>query len=65
MEENQLNRAKSESESKRDQMEADNCSVWVRKIKKGGRGTDKDETIERHISLGAKNTASMKAGERM
>lgn len=40
-------------------------SIWVRKIKKGGKGDDKDEIIERRISMGAKNTASMQAGERM
>ena len=55
-------------------------NIWVRKIKKGGRGEEKgkedgkkregegeneEETVERYISLGGKNTASMKAGERI
>jgi 5-oxoprolinase (ATP-hydrolysing) len=40
-------------------------NIWVRKIKKGGRGDDAAEEVERYISLGGKNTASMKAGERI
>jgi 5-oxoprolinase (ATP-hydrolysing) len=40
-------------------------NIWVRKIKKGGREGDQDEDVERYISLGGKNTASMKAGERI
>ncbi len=34
---------------------------WVRKVQRPG----SNEWVERHISLGAKNTASMKAGERI
>ncbi|KAL8936435.1 MAG: hypothetical protein Q9211_004194 [Gyalolechia sp. 1 TL-2023] len=43
------------------------CGVnyWVRKVKKGGRGEDKDELEDRMISMGGKNTASMIAGERI
>ena len=37
-------------------------NIWVRKIKQGGSGA---EEVERHISLGGKNTANMKAGERI
>jgi 5-oxoprolinase (ATP-hydrolysing) len=40
-------------------------NIWVRKVKKGGRGNDADEVEERHINLGAKNTASMQPGERI
>jgi len=40
-------------------------NIWVRKIKKGGKGDDAVEEVERYISLGGKNTASMKAGERI
>jgi 5-oxoprolinase (ATP-hydrolysing) len=40
-------------------------NIWVRKIKKGGKGDDAAEEVERYISLGGKNTASMKAGERI
>ena len=40
-------------------------NIWVRRIKKGGKGDDAAEEVERYISLGGKNTASMKAGERI
>ncbi|MCJ1285686.1 hypothetical protein MMC26_005027 [Xylographa opegraphella] len=40
-------------------------NVWIRKIRKGGRGADADEWEERRINLGGKNTASMQAGERI
>ena len=40
-------------------------NIWVRKVKVGGRGSDADEVGERHINLGAKNTASMRPGERI
>lgn len=43
------------------------CGVnyWVRKVQKGGRGEDKEEWEDRWISLGGKNTASMRSGERI
>lgn len=43
------------------------CGInyWVRKLKKGGRGEDKDEEEERWINLGGKNTAAMGVGERI
>lgn len=43
------------------------CGVnyWVRKVKKGGRGEEKDEVEDRMISMGGKNTASMIPGERI
>ncbi|KAI4100102.1 MAG: hypothetical protein LQ339_005624 [Xanthoria mediterranea] len=43
------------------------CGVnyWIRKVKKGGRGADKEDLEFRKISLGGKNTASMAAGERI
>jgi 5-oxoprolinase (ATP-hydrolysing) len=40
-------------------------NIWVRKVKRGGRGEDADVVEEREINLGAKNTASMQAGERI
>jgi 5-oxoprolinase (ATP-hydrolysing) len=41
-------------------------NIWVRKIKTGGKnGAKEEEVVERYISLGGKNTASMKAGERI
>ncbi len=40
-------------------------NIWVRKVRKGGRGEDADDAEERHINLGAKNTASMQPGERI
>ncbi|KAL8938856.1 MAG: hypothetical protein Q9216_003672 [Gyalolechia sp. 2 TL-2023] len=43
------------------------CGVnyWVRKVKKGGRGEDRDDLEDRMISMGGKNTASMVGGERI
>lgn len=43
------------------------CGVnyWMRRVKKGGRGADKEDLEFRKISLGGKNTASMAAGERI
>lgn len=43
------------------------CGVnyWIRKVKKGGRGENRDEVEMRRISMGGKNTASMVAGERI
>lgn len=43
------------------------CGVnyWMRKVRKGGKGNDRDEVETRRISLGGKNTASMVAGERI
>ncbi|KAL8664685.1 MAG: hypothetical protein Q9202_002820 [Teloschistes flavicans] len=43
------------------------CGVnyWMRKVQKGGRGSDKEEWEYRKISMGGKNTASMVAGERI
>ena len=39
-------------------------NIWVRKLKrKGEDGTE--DVVERHISLGSKNTASMQPGERI
>ena len=40
-------------------------NIWIRKIRKGGRGKDADDWEERRINLGGKNTASMQAGERI
>jgi 5-oxoprolinase (ATP-hydrolysing) len=40
-------------------------NIWVRKVKRGGRGEDADVVEEREINLGAKNTASMQSGERI
>lgn len=40
-------------------------NIWIRKVKKGGAGEDANKWEEREINLGAKNTASMKAGERI
>ncbi|KAF7505765.1 hypothetical protein GJ744_000436 [Endocarpon pusillum] len=40
-------------------------NIWVRKVMTGGRGENADEIEERHINLGAKNTASMQPGERI
>jgi 5-oxoprolinase (ATP-hydrolysing) len=40
-------------------------NIWVRKVKRGGRGEDADVVEKREINLGAKNTASMQAGERI
>ncbi|KAI9783482.1 MAG: hypothetical protein M1816_001364 [Peltula sp. TS41687] len=38
-------------------------NIWIRKVKRAGGAEDK--WVEREISLGAKNTASMKPGERI
>jgi 5-oxoprolinase (ATP-hydrolysing) len=40
-------------------------NIWVRRVKKGGRGDDADDVEEWHTNLGAKNTASMQPGERI
>ena len=40
-------------------------NIWVRKVMTGGQGENADEIEERHINLGAKNTASMQPGERI
>jgi 5-oxoprolinase (ATP-hydrolysing) len=40
-------------------------NIWVRRVKKGGRGDDADDVEEWRTNLGAKNTASMQPGERI
>ena len=40
-------------------------NIWVRRIRKGGQNGKTEEEVERYVSLGGKNTASMKAGERV
>ncbi|MCJ1248825.1 hypothetical protein MMC30_006045 [Trapelia coarctata] len=40
-------------------------NIWVRKVQKGGRGEDAEEWEDRRINMGGKNTAAMKAGERI
>jgi len=43
------------------------CGInyWVRHVRKGGRGDDRDECEDRWINLGGKNTAAMGKGERI
>ena len=43
------------------------CGInyWVRHVRKGGRGDDRDEWEDRWINLGGKNTAAMSKGERI
>ena len=43
------------------------CGVnyWMRRVRRGGRGEDRDEQVERRINLGGKNTAAMAVGERI
>lgn len=40
-------------------------NIWVRKVEKGGQGSEAEEWEYREISMGGKNTASMQAGERI
>ena len=40
-------------------------NFWARKVRKGGKGEDRDERTERWINMGAKNTANMQPGERI
>ncbi|KAI9707327.1 MAG: hypothetical protein M1836_000287 [Candelina mexicana] len=40
-------------------------NVWVRHVRKGGRGEDREEWEDRRINLGGKNTAGMASGERI
>lgn len=40
-------------------------NIWVRYVRKGGKGPDSEDWVERRINLGGKNTASMQKGERI
>ncbi len=43
------------------------CGInyWVRRVRKGGKGDDREEWEDRWINLGGKNTAAMGKGERI